>query len=62
MDTTITKKFHFHEGDNYTPELLQKIGEFIADHLDVDLVEDCTQERGTVKRDTKIIKTIEYDK
>lgn len=57
--TTTTKEFHFKEGDNYTPETLHEIGEFIANHLGVDLYENNNAQKGVFKSDNNITIIIE---
>ena len=58
MKEPTTKRFYFKEGDKTSPELLHDIGEFIAYHLGVDLVEGYIPYKGVLKSDIKIIITI----
>ncbi len=61
MRATTTRRFNFYTDEPYTPESLHKIGEFIADHFNIDLVEGVMPERGIFKSSTNIIITISYE-
>ena len=61
MKATTTRRFNFYAGSNYTLADLEKIGQFISDHLDIDIIEGAEPERGVFKSATNIIITIGYE-